>query len=104
MQKIISESKLSFYLVSSALILFYISDGGNKYFQLGQYANDDAIEDSFSISIYFRLLYEIFFASKVWEAAWRVRPVMAPWGSLWKVKVMSPERTKNWVGDSGRSS
>jgi hypothetical protein len=63
MQKIISESKLSFYLVSSALILFYISDGGNKYFQLGQYANDDAIEDSFSISIYFRLLYEIFFAS-----------------------------------------
>lgn len=65
MQKKISENKLSFYLVSSALILFYISDGVNKYFQFGQFTNDDAIENSFSISIYFRLLYEIFFASMI---------------------------------------
>lgn len=61
MQKVISESKLSFYLISSALILFFFSDGLNKYFQYGQFTNDDAIENSFSISIYLRFVYEILF-------------------------------------------
>ena len=34
-----------------------------------------------------------FFGFEGLGPAWRVMPVMAPWASFWKVKVMSPERT-----------
>jgi hypothetical protein len=63
MQKTISENKASFYLAISALILFYISDALNKYFQVSYSLNDDSIENAFSVSIYVRFLYEALFAS-----------------------------------------
>ncbi|TSJ40303.1 hypothetical protein FO440_11120 [Mucilaginibacter corticis] len=63
MQKTISENKISFYLVASALVLFYISDALNKYFQVSYSINDDSIENAFSASIYVRFLYEGLFAS-----------------------------------------
>lgn len=52
------------FIISSALILFYISDALNKYFQVRSSiinAEGEIFRDSLSISIFFRLAYEVIF-------------------------------------------
>ena len=51
------------HIISSALIFFYLSDAINKYFQVRSAAINDGetFKDSFSVSIFFRLAYELIF-------------------------------------------
>lgn len=59
-----NSSKLLNLVLSSALILFYLADGANKFIQIESasiYANGDVYSESFSASIYFRFLYELIF-------------------------------------------
>lgn len=52
------------FLISSALILFYMSDALNKYFQVRSSivnAEGEIFRDSLSVSIFFRLVFEVVF-------------------------------------------
>jgi len=57
-------NKVLTFILSSALILFYAADGINKYMYFRTASLDeggDPVAESGSISIYFRLLYELIF-------------------------------------------
>lgn len=52
------------FVISSALVLFYLSDAANKYFQVRSSeinAEGEIFKDSFSVSIFFRLAFEVIF-------------------------------------------